>query len=278
MQKLREFCYKEGLSEVYTQGSLNNLKACEDPNNMGTFGYQGKVWSLPQTGQMELEIYMLHHGADKYPNGLFCQTTSYRNEPNPNPERHDLIFPMFEVELVGDMDQMMAWHTRLLKHLGFPTQADGTYPVISYLEAAKKYGVKELDHEHEERLCKDLNSPVVFLTDFPQYTSPFWNMSRYTDKFDDDGIPLSKKVDILIHGVETIGSAERSTDVNGMRDEFHTISDGAYARTLYQHFTKERIEKELEDFLKFNFFTRSGFGIGVTRLIRGMRMSGLLDE
>ena len=40
---------------------------------------------------------------------------------------------------------------------------------------AKEYGVKELEHEHEARLNAE-NGPVFFLTDFPNYTSPFWNM------------------------------------------------------------------------------------------------------
>ena len=70
--------------------------------------------------------------------------------------------------------------------------------------------------------------------------------------------------------METIGSAERSTNVEEMRDTFHTISDGGYAQLLYRKFGKERVEKELDEFLEFDFFPRSGGGIGVTRIMQAI--------
>lgn len=72
--------------------------------------------------------------------------------------------------------------------------------------------------------------------------------------------------------METFGSAERSEDPEEMRHMFHTISDGKYADILYSKFSKERVEKELEEFLSFKFFKRSGGGIGMTRLIRAMKL------
>jgi aspartyl/asparaginyl-tRNA synthetase len=136
------------------------------------------------------------------------------------------------------------------------------------------YSTKELEHEHEAQLCDDFG-PVFFLTDFPQFTSPFWNMARNDAEFD---LGTSKKVDVIIAGQETMGSAERSCDPEEMRHQFYTISDGDYAKTLFAAFTKERVESELEQFLKFKFFPRSGGGIGVTRLIKGLEDNGLLEE
>ena len=101
------------------------------------------------------------------------------------------------------------------------------------------------------------------ITDFPEWTSPFWNMAR-----NDDG--TSKKIDVILGGMETIGSAERSTDKDQMRDTFHSISDGQYADLLYQLFGKERVEKELDEFLEFDFFPRSGGGIGMQRLMTAL--------
>ena len=89
-------------------------------------------------------------------------------------------------------------------------------------------------------------------------------MSRYQD-----GIH-SKKIDVILGGMETIGSAERSTDVDQMRDTFHTITDGAYSKLLFDLFGKERVEAELEEFLKFDFFPRVGGGIGMTRMIAAL--------
>ena len=81
---------------------------------------------------------------------------------------------------------------------------------------------------------------------------------------------VSRKIDVILNGMETIGSAERSTDKEQMRDTFHTISDGEYANLLYKLFGKERVEKELEEFLEFDFFPRSGGGIGVTRIMQAI--------
>ena len=86
----------------------------------------------------------------------------------------------------------------------------------------------------------------------------------------------AKKIDVIINGIETIGSAQRSTDINEMRRQFYEISDGQYANILFSNFTKERVENELNEFLKFNFFERSGGGIGITRLIKVMKESNLI--
>ena len=88
---------------------------------------------------------------------------------------------------------------------------------------------------------------------------------------------VDNKVDVIIHGIETIGSAERSCSPEEMKDKFHTISDGGYANILYTQFSKERVEKELNDFTSKKFFKRSGGGIGMTRIIRAMKLSNLIE-
>ena len=87
---------------------------------------------------------------------------------------------------------------------------------------------------------------------------------------------LSNKVDVILSGQETIGSAERETDKNVMRERFKTIMDGAYKDKLYELFGKERTDIEMDDYLKFDFMERCGGGIGVTRLLRSMGLEGLL--
>jgi aspartyl/asparaginyl-tRNA synthetase len=278
VKKMRRFFEDKGFVEVHTQNRLSILAACEDPTTIATYGYEGQLWPMPQTGQMWLEHELLKN--PKLP-GLFCLSTSYRNEPNPVPGRHDRIFPMFEFEMHGGLRDMVELESELCADLGFPQfqsaehednliQTKDGYPKERYEILAKRFGVEELDHDHEASLCKEYG-PVYFITDFPEFTSPFWNMAR-----NDDG--TSKKVDVIIAGQETIGSAERSTDKEQMRHRFHTISDGDYAKTLYAGFTKERVEAELEQFLKFDFFPRSGGGIGVTRMIKGLEEYGLLEE
>ena len=269
---LRTFFQKKGFQEVHTQSRLSILAACEDPSTISTYNYAGQVWPLPQTGQMWLE-YELLSNPDKAP-GYFCVSTSFRNEPNPVPGRHDKIFPMFEFEMKGGLDELIKLEMELLDHIGFkrPIKDDAgndTYPQDMYRNVADKYATAELEHEHEQQMEKD-HGPVFFLTHFPNYTSPFWNMSQ------DKAARQAQKVDVILHGVETIGSAERSNDPIEMRKQFYTISNGNYANILFSNFTKDRVEQELEDFLKFKFFTRSGGGIGVTRMIRAMKMSKVI--
>jgi len=262
--KMREFFESRGFIEVHTQSRLSILAACEDPRTIATYNYGGNVWPLPQTGQMWLEHELL---SDPSAPGFFCVSTSYRNEPNPIPGRHDLIFPMFEFELPGGMDALRQLSEDLLVFLGFG--GSNSFVHKSYDETAAHYGVKELESEHETKIAEEFG-PVYFLENFPQYTSPFWNMKKVGEH--------ANKIDVLLHGMETIGSAERSCDPNEMRDLFHNISDGVYADILFAQFGRERVNKELEDFLSFDFFPRSGGGIGVTRMIRAMKMSGLIGD
>ena len=66
---------------------------------------------------------------------------------------------------------------------------------------------------------------------------------------------------MLLLAMETIGSAERADDVDEMREQFHTISEGEYANLLYSLFVKERVLKELDEFLAHDFMPRFGGGI-----------------
>jgi aspartyl/asparaginyl-tRNA synthetase len=263
VKKLREFFLAKNFIEVHTQNRLSILAACEDPFNVATFEYAGKVWPLVQTGQMWLEYEILKRPEAA---GYFCLTTSYRQEPNAVPGRHDIIFPMFEFEFKGTMEDLIVLQKELLDHLGYGKY---NYYVNNYKAIAEEFGTIELEHEHEERLYKE-KSPVSFITDFPEFTSPFWNMRRNPN---DD---TSKKVDVILSGQETFGSAERETDKDVMRERFNTIMDGAYKAKLFELFGEERTMLELEEYLDLEFIPRVGQGIGLTRLIRSMEKENLL--
>ena len=263
VKKLREFFLSKNFIEVHAQNRLSILAACEDPFNVATFEYAGRVWPLVQTGQMWLEYEILKRPEAA---GYFCLTTSYRQEPNAVPGRHDIIFPMFEFEFKGSMEDLIVLQKELLDHLGYGKY---NYYVNTYKAIAEEFGTVELEHEHEERLYKE-KSPVSFITDFPEFTSPFWNMRRNPD---DD---TSKKVDVILSGQETFGSAERETDKDVMRHRFNTIMDGAYKAKLFELFGEERTMLELEEYLDLEFIPRVGQGIGLTRLIRSMEKEGLI--
>ncbi len=262
VNKMRTFFLHKGFVEVHTQNRLSILAACENPHSIATYDYCGNVWPLPQTGQMWLEHELLTK--PDVP-GYFCLSTSYRNEDNPIKGRHHRIFPMFEFELHGGLKELINLECQLLEFLGFGDRENFIHK--NYEDMSSKYGVSILEAEDELKIEHDYGS-IFFLENFPERTNPFWNMKRTGE--------TSNKVDVLMHGIETIGSAERSCDAEEQRKAFYSIEGGAYAQKLFELFGEKRVTDELEDFLSHKFFQRSGGGMGVPRMIRAFELSGLL--
>jgi aspartyl/asparaginyl-tRNA synthetase len=263
IKKMRHFFQDmKGFVEVPAQPRLSILAACEDPETITQFIFNGVNYPLPQTGQMWLEKEILENPGVP---GVFCITTSYRNEPFPIPGRHDKIFPMFEFEAKGGIEELKKLEAELLEYLGFPRPTSHLYN-----DVCKKYGVEDLSADEELLMQRDFGN-VLSLEYFPQHTHPFWNM-----KHQENGI--FNKVDVILYGMETIGSAERSTNVKEMRECFFTISDGQYAKLLFSAFGEDRVMKELDDYLSLAMFPRFGGGIGVTRIARAMTLAGLLTK
>lgn len=260
--KLRAFFLSKGFIEVPAQSRLSILAACEDPKTIAEYSLTDVRWPLPQTGQMWLERELLENPS--WP-GAFCSSTSYRDEPNPVKGRHLRIFPMFEFEQKGSFEDLKKLEIEILEYLGFNAPK-----VVDYETLCKQYNTPTLEIEHEDRMCKEI-SPEIILERFPQRTSPFWNM-KYA------GNNVFDKVDVILYGMETIGSASRSCNPEEMRHFFETVSDGEYAQLLFEKFTKERVMKELDDYLSLNFFPRFGGGIGVTRLASAMKAAGILNK
>ncbi len=254
------FINHKGFHEVHPQNRLAILSACENPHSIAKFSFDAKDWPLPQTGQMTLEDYLLLHPEET---GFVCVTTSYRNEKNPEPGRHHKIFPMFEFETHGTIEDLKKLEIELLTYLGFQNIQEGDYELT-----ANAYGVKEIDSKTEAKISEDISN-VFLLTQFPEHTNPFWNMKR-----GEDG--KANKIDVILHGQETIGSAERSCDVDQMRTVFFTIENGKYAEKLFDLFGYSRVIDELNIFLTHKFIPRVGGGIGLTRLVRAMELSNLI--
>lgn len=211
---------------------------------------------------MDLEFELMK---DPSSPGFFCVTTSNRQEPNPVPGRHEDAFGMFEFELPGDMEVLEQFERDMLEDIGFEKT---TFETGDYKQVADHFKVREITGEVEARIGQK-RSKVFFLKNFPDHTSSFWNMKRKGD--------TANKIDVILHGIETIGSAERSSDPEEMEKLFHTISNGEYAKKIFDLFGKDRVLKELQEFLDLPFIVRCGGGIGLTRLIRAMKMSGIME-
>jgi len=145
--------------------------------------------------------------------------------------------------------------------------------------------LREVVAEKDPERIKDEMGDVFFLTHFPEHTSPFWNMKMEKMEYKAGSMVSTKyqqrvalKCDVIIGGMETIGSAERSSDVQEMKHQFNTISDGNYRELLYGLFSPARVDLEFFEFLTHNFVPRFGGGIGIQRLIRGMKIAKLLTK
>jgi aspartyl/asparaginyl-tRNA synthetase len=258
--KLRTFFHSKGYRETHPQNRLSILAACEDPKTIATFEYNGKTWPLPQTNQMWLE----HDILTENDTGLFCFTTSYRNEPNPITGRHNLIFPMFEFECRGNYDQLNELLVELIHFLGFIVP-----PMhVNYMHA----GQGEIVTPEIEAGFTENTKQGMLLKYFPEFSNPFWNMKRIP--MDDTTFAL--KTDVILGGMETIGAAQRSTNPEEMYNRFISIEDGEYAKQLFYLFGTPRVMEELNTFLSLPFFDRFGGGIGITRLINAMIKANLI--
>jgi aspartyl/asparaginyl-tRNA synthetase len=261
VQKMREFFLKKNFIEVPDGIRLSILAACENPHSIVPYcltdenGEQIK-YPLQQTNQMVLEEQLLQNPEW---GGVFCITTSYRDEKKPIEGRHKKVFKMVEFESKGTIEDLHKLEVELLEFLGFKKPVS-----IDYNKLCDEYGTDILESNHEELMWRDLGSSIS-LQNFPLRTNPFWNM-----KEGENG--TFNKIDVILYGQETFGSAERSCDPDKMREMFYTIEDGKYAGKLFELFGRERVEKELEEFLSHKFFSRFGGGIGMSRLLRAYEL------
>lgn len=259
LRGLRDFMNQNGFKESFPQVRRHIMPACEDETTIAVYNMTNLNYPLPQTGQMGLEDDVLgEQGVDK----AYCLTASYRDEKNPK-ERHDRTFPLFEFESLGNFNDLLDTAENLLRFLGYTDKIHR----VEYAEMAYRYGVDTLEHSHEEALSTDFG-PAVFLCRFPPEES-YWNMRINDGK--------AMKMDAILGGVETFGTAERECDKEIMRHQFHTISNGEYAKKLFDEFGEDRVMEDFERYIQHTFVPRYGGGIGVTRLIKFLEKQGLME-
>lgn len=278
---LRNFFRRKGWREVHMQHRRSIMAACEDPWTIVPYRFERTKWPLPQTSQMWLEHELLTN--PDVP-GIYTLSTSYRHEPQPMSGRHEMIFPMFEFEGKGNYKDLKNLLGELLDSFGLARNVGRKN--INYDEACWLLNTDIIEARDEKTLGKLLGSDVYCINRFPETTSPFWNMKRersFVFQVDENkkrcvsSETFALKTDVIIAGHETIGCAERETDRDMMRERFETISDGNYAKKIRSEFGHERVDQELEEFLGLDFFPRYGGGIGMHRLINGMKNLGIFN-
>ena len=271
IKKLRGFFMQNGYMETFPQPRLSILAACEDPKTVRSFNFAGEIWPLPQTNQMHLEKILMENS--KTIDGVHTITASYRDEANPIEGRHLKSFEMFEAEHKGDFTHLLKTLSELMVYLKLANKEEDI-PFFTYNELCEKYNTEILEAEHEQLIWEEYGD-VVGITYFPKRSSPFFNMG-FAKNDEKTGEELYYKCDLIICGQETFGSAARSCDKDHMRKSFNTISGGMYSKLLFDEFGEERVLNELEEFLNLDMIERWGFGCGISRLMRAMKIKDIL--
>lgn len=270
VRRLRYFFQERGFDEVHTQHNISIMSGCEDVGNLSPFTYYGRRFPLKQTNQMDLERYFL---MEPHRRGLFASTASYRVEPNGVHGRHVATFPMFEFVFGGTTDDLIELLEDVLTAFGVCEQHMAR---MTYAQAAERFDTgeivdrKEVTHAAEEAMYTDGGLQACFVTDFPERTSPLWNIAR------DPQTGLARKIDVVM-GQQVMGGAERSTSPVEMRRVFETTQGGLYAQTLREQCGKQFVDQELDDFLALPVhIVRSTCGIGLTRFVQSLQRMHLL--
>ena len=84
---------------------------------------------------------------------------SYRQESNAIPGRHDIIFPMFEFEFPGTIDDLKAMEYELCEYLGFKKSEEKTYA-----DWQKHYELgahAEMDASHETKMYEQFGTTMI---------------------------------------------------------------------------------------------------------------------
>ena len=246
------------------------LAACEDPQNLLQFIEEstGRVFPLEQTNQMWLEYMIMLMAADgeiEAGEGLISLTKSRRDEKN-TAQRHpariiNKEFGMIEFEGLINFAEYLDTMERIVLALGFKERHTTR---ITYAEACIALHQDPETHiltDYDEKLLSEKVAPVVLLTHFPERTQPFFNMAR-SGKQLSNGEHTYLKADLIID-MECAGGAEREKEKPVQKARFYALP--GYADALFNKFG-EAVKEELDFYMSLNHITRSGCGIGLSRL------------
>ncbi|MFT7434207.1 MAG: aspartyl/asparaginyl-tRNA synthetase [Alphaproteobacteria bacterium] len=254
---MREFFTARGFIEVHPQSRQSFLAIADDISTIATYNYGNESYLLPQSAHMWLEFELLKN--PELP-GVFCCSTSYRQHKNPVAGRHENIFPIFDFETAGGIESMAQLQKDILTHFGFSLE---DLKSAAYDKITLDFGVKKIDATTESRIGNELSS-IMVIKDKPNSLNPSWSHKRVGEHV--------KTSDVILYGMETIGASERGTNAEYMRERFYAIDGGNVAKTLFDTFGQGRVERELGEFLSLDLFPRSTGSIGLTRMIRALRL------
>jgi len=263
VNKLRTFFSKKGYIEVYGQYRRHWLQNRED-----SIDFRKEKCSFPQTGQMCLEHNLLTN--PRFPGvfGMFTIPTEEESKSLHSP--HQLLF---EFEGRGDFTKMKKVEKELLEYLEFGI--NNQFTEMDYEKACLELSTHYIDDEHQAKLCEKSATNIVLLEMFPERTSPFWNMAKTKHPYlNENGIffdQYAQKVDVYMFGQKTVESGKKENDPHLIRKNFESVNSGSYAAKIRGLFGEDRVNKELDDFLSFDFFDRFSGSIDIHQFMSALK-------
>jgi asparaginyl-tRNA synthetase len=277
MKGARHYFEENEFTEVLTPHITKATGSCENVNTVFGIDYFGSQGYLAQTGQLYLESLVPTLGK------VFCVGPSFRAEPDVD-NRHLVEFPLIEMEIPGDFEEMITHIEKLLcrmlsgvltnRHeeldfLGIDKKrlinVKRPFKRITYNEAVEilaKESVKwgdDLKSRHEKFLAEYLGNKPLFITHFPVEIK-FFNM-----KTNRDNPKVVNSTDLILPGSgEAVGAAEREYEHERLLEK---LKKSMMLKQLEQRGGSIKdFDWYLNFYKKYGGNPHSGFGMGLNRV------------
>lgn len=304
VRKIRSFFYKKKFIEIHATGIQNIIGSNQYIDKKLTYkDFNNNFWPLFQNNDILLEDILLNN---KNIDGCFTISTTYELNKNQieikplfefagkgdinnllniqksllqyigfekNKYIRNPVTQQYENNIYNDfpelMDPLQFYHT-LLPNISNKTKTQvltdtfnvqKIFPENDYKNIAAELNTQIIDTQHNKIISKK-NGTVFILKNFPLSSNPHWNIKIENN--------IAKKTTIILNGEETIDSGELSCNADDMRQMFSIVSKRNYSKKLYNLFGKERVDRELNDYLAHDFFPRYSGRINICRLISGI--------
>src|ERR1035437_7578405 len=277
----RKYLELNGFTAIHGQPLMGSVVvACENVKTLFDLDFYGEQAFLTQSNQLLIEPYTAKFGR------IYCEITSFRQEPNAD-NRRLAMFNLLEIEHLGGLDELLDHVSAIvysminevinncqdeLKLFGRDIEDLKKTHIgrISYSEAItilQKNGFSDLEWgtdleaKHEHALTAILGP--VLCHRYPKEIK-FWNMRQDPQ---DDRVVLSADL-LLPKSGESAGSAERETNYDSLIEKLEsstmlqTLLDQGVKKSAFDWYLNHHIENDVQQ--------HSGAGLGLNRIIQAL--------
>lgn len=237
VKKVRAFFRDRNFIEM-PETTHTITSSCEnDPDMMLVCKKNGIVQGLPQSNLKWIQ-HLLH--TFKSGKGVFMMGTSYNKTG---------IHPILDFAAYGTFEDLIEVLTDFCVYMGIDKKD------ILYHNPMDINILKESE-------CKRFQDKKCMITTSldKMYNTYFW-WYKVVDK-------RYKITSVIMHGKSVIFGGERHTDASRMIYDVYTLDNGDYISSLYQLFTKKRVDDELLKYTNVKLVTRFGATINLDELFQ----------